>query len=170
MSDSLWPMPKNSPGQNTGVGSLSLLQGIFITQGSNPGLPHYRQILYQLNHREGHKIHSRPSINVDWVGHQSTTQFLRLQHGPVAVPLWSNSSLAAGEERELVTVTGVRWEGLQGDLTVQPPRQMCKCANMQACTAETPCKCQECGKTLTRNPHSFQHGRIHSGGNPWEPE
>ena len=29
-----------SPGQNTGVGSLSLLQGIFPTQGSNPGLPH----------------------------------------------------------------------------------------------------------------------------------
>ena len=39
---SLW----NSPGQNTGVGSLSLLQGIFPTQGSNPGLPHCKQILY----------------------------------------------------------------------------------------------------------------------------
>ena len=32
---SLW----NSPGENTGVGSLSVLQGIFPTQGSNPGLP-----------------------------------------------------------------------------------------------------------------------------------
>ena len=41
----------NSPGQNTGVGSLSLLQGIFLTQGSNPGLPHCRQILYQLSHK-----------------------------------------------------------------------------------------------------------------------
>ena len=41
----------NSPGQNTGVGSLSLLQGIFPTQGSNPGLPHCRQILYQLSHK-----------------------------------------------------------------------------------------------------------------------
>ena len=38
--------PWNSPGQNTGVGSLSLLQGIFPTQGSKPGLPHYRKILY----------------------------------------------------------------------------------------------------------------------------
>ena len=36
--------PWNSPGQNTGVGSRSLLQGIFPTQGSNPGLPHCRQI------------------------------------------------------------------------------------------------------------------------------
>ena len=34
----------------TGVGSLSLLQGVFPTQGSNPGLPHCRQILYQLGH------------------------------------------------------------------------------------------------------------------------
>ena len=42
MSDSLWPHrhPWNSLGQNTGVGSLSLLQGIFPTQGSNPGLLH----------------------------------------------------------------------------------------------------------------------------------
>ena len=39
--------PWNSPGQNTGVGSLSLLQGIFPTQGSNPGLLHCRWILYQ---------------------------------------------------------------------------------------------------------------------------
>ena len=43
--------PWNSPGQNGGVGSLSLLQGIFPTQGSNPGLPHCRRILYQLSHK-----------------------------------------------------------------------------------------------------------------------
>ena len=41
---------RNSPGQDTEVGSLSLLQGIFPTQGSNPGLPHCRWILYQLSH------------------------------------------------------------------------------------------------------------------------
>ena len=51
VSDSLRPDGLNSPGQNTGVGSLSLLQGIFPTQGSNPGLPHWRQILYQLSHQ-----------------------------------------------------------------------------------------------------------------------
>ena len=38
--------PWNSPCQNPGVGSLSLLQGIFPTQGLNPGLPHCRLILY----------------------------------------------------------------------------------------------------------------------------
>ena len=42
--------PWNSSGQNTGVGSRSLLQGIFPTQGSNPGLSHCRRILYQLSH------------------------------------------------------------------------------------------------------------------------
>ena len=55
MSNSLWPhglySPWNPPGQNTGVGSRSLLQGIFPTQGSNPGLWHCRRILYQLNHQ-----------------------------------------------------------------------------------------------------------------------
>ena len=44
--------PWDSLGHNTRVGSLSLLQGIFPTQGSNPGLPYCWQILYQLNHRE----------------------------------------------------------------------------------------------------------------------
>ena len=48
--------PWNSPGQNNGVGSLSLLQGLFPTQGSNPGLPHCRQILYQLSHKGSLRI------------------------------------------------------------------------------------------------------------------
>ena len=55
MSDSLRPhrrySPWNSLGQNTGVGSRSLLQGILPTQESNPGLLHCRQILYQLSHK-----------------------------------------------------------------------------------------------------------------------
>ena len=55
MPDSLQPhglyRPWNSPGQNTGVGSLSLLQGIFPTQGLNPGLQSCRQILYQLSYQ-----------------------------------------------------------------------------------------------------------------------
>ena len=43
--------PWNSPGQNTGVGSLSLLQGVFPTQGLSPGLLHCGRILYQLSHK-----------------------------------------------------------------------------------------------------------------------
>ena len=55
VSNSLWAhelySPWNSLGQNTGVSRLSLLQGIFPTQGSNPGLPHCRRILSQLSHK-----------------------------------------------------------------------------------------------------------------------
>ena len=48
--------PWNSPGQNTGVGSLSLLQMIFPTQGLNPDLPQCRWILYQLSHNGSPRI------------------------------------------------------------------------------------------------------------------
>ena len=55
VSDYLQPhglySPWNSSGQNTVVGSLSLLQGIFPTQGLKQGLPHCRWILYQLSHK-----------------------------------------------------------------------------------------------------------------------
>ena len=54
----------NSPGQNTGVASLSFLQGIFPTQGSNPGLPHCGWILYQLSHK------GSPGI-LEWVAYLS---------------------------------------------------------------------------------------------------
>ena len=54
VSDSLRPhglySPWNFPGQNSGVSSLSLVHGIFPTQGLNPGLSHCRQILYQLSY------------------------------------------------------------------------------------------------------------------------
>ena len=43
--------PWDSPGKNTGVGCHALLQGIFPTQGSNPGLPHCWQILHQLSYQ-----------------------------------------------------------------------------------------------------------------------
>ena len=66
VSDSLWPhelySPLNSPGQNTRVGSLSLLQGIFPSQGLNPGLPHYRHTLYQLSPKGSPRI-------LEWVAY-----------------------------------------------------------------------------------------------------
>ena len=69
MSTSLWShrlnSPWNCPGQNTGVGSLSLLQGIFSTQGLNPGPSHcgrILQILYQLSHKGSSRI-------LEWVAY-----------------------------------------------------------------------------------------------------
>ena len=70
-SDSLWAHGLyslwNSPGQNTGVGSLSLLQGIFPTQGSNPDLLHGRQIPYQLNHKESSTV-------LEWVAYSFSSR------------------------------------------------------------------------------------------------
>ena len=63
VSNSLRPRglysPWKSPGQNTGVGSLSLLQGIFPTQGLNPGPPHCKWILYQLSQKGSPRILER---------------------------------------------------------------------------------------------------------------
>ena len=60
VSNSLRPhglySPWNSPGQNTGEGSLPLLQGIFPTQGSSSGLPRCGQILYQLSQSHGNTL------------------------------------------------------------------------------------------------------------------
>ena len=61
---SLW----NSSDQSTGVGSLSLLQGIFPTQGSNPGPPHWRWILYQLSRKESPRI-------LEWVAYPFSRGF-----------------------------------------------------------------------------------------------
>ena len=71
VSHSLWPhglqparilCPWDSPGKNTGVGCQFHLQGIFPTQGSNPGLPNCRQILYQLSHQGSPRI-------LEWVAY-----------------------------------------------------------------------------------------------------
>ena len=81
MSDSFQPhglhSPWNSLGQNTGVGSFSLLQGIFPTQGLIPGLLHCNQILYRLSH-QGSPLHisrdwmltcESPSYHMAWAAH-----------------------------------------------------------------------------------------------------
>ena len=73
--------PWNSPGQNTGVGSRSLLQEIFPTQGLNPGLPHCRWILYQLSYQVSHDPVSAPhrgiKIPEDTQHSQKNSPFLK---------------------------------------------------------------------------------------------
>ena len=60
-ADSLPAEPQGKP-KNTGVGSLSLLQGIFLTQEWNQGLLHCRRILYQLSHKGSPRI-------LEWVAY-----------------------------------------------------------------------------------------------------
>ena len=78
---------------DTGVGSLFLLQGIFPTQGSNPGLPHCRWILYQLSHKGSPRI-------VEWV----------------AYPFSSGSS----QSRNQTGVSSLQVDSLQTELSGEP--------------------------------------------------
>ena len=92
--------PWNSSGQNTGVGSHSPLQGIFPTKGSNPGLPHCRQILYQLSHQGSPRI-------LEWV----------------AYPFSSGSSQPRDQTRVFCIVGGffpTKLPGSPGRLTIFP--------------------------------------------------
>ena len=79
VSNSLQPhrlySPWNSLWQNTRVGSLSLLQRIFPTQGSNPGLPLCRQICYQLSHK------GSPGI-LEWVAYPFSSRSSRSKNQP----------------------------------------------------------------------------------------
>ena len=59
--------PGYSLGQNTGVGGLSLLQQTFSTWGSNPGLPNYRQTVYQLSHKGSPRI-------LEWVAYSFSSE------------------------------------------------------------------------------------------------
>ena len=89
MSSCLWPhglyRPWESLGQNTGMGSLSLLQGILPTQGSNPGLPHCRRILYQLSHQGS-----------EWVQFSSVQSLSRVR-------LWATPWIAARQASLSIT-------------------------------------------------------------------
>ena len=64
-ADSLPAEPPGKP-KTTGVGSLSLLQGVFLSQGSNPGLPHCGRILYQLSHQGSPRI-------LEWIAFPSSS-------------------------------------------------------------------------------------------------
>ena len=86
MSDSVtpWTRPWNSPGQNTGVGSLSIFQGIFLTQGLNPGLLHCRQILHCLSHQRSTEIYmcTKTNIPIRCFRNDNSRQFLKFYSIP----------------------------------------------------------------------------------------
>ena len=112
MSNSLWPCelrptrllcPWNSPGKNTRMGSSMLLQGIFLTQGSNLHLLHCRQILYYWATREAHKniivnfilmFFSKTFIMFDWAEVIGRTTLL--VHGTYLIFIFHTDHLIDG--------------------------------------------------------------------------
>ena len=123
--------PWNSPGQNTGMGSLSLLQGIFPTQGSNPGLPHCRRILYQLSHKGSPRI-------LEWVAISRGSSWLRK---------WTRVSCIAGgffTNWAIREALQVYWSGLPcpppGDLPIPGIKPRSPALQADALLSETPGK------------------------------
>ena len=84
----------DSPGKNTGVGCHLLLQGIFPTQGLNPGLPHCGWILYCLSHQGSWGDTSR-QIDGELTGRNSP--FFLLQ--PCSLPLAPLLAESSGKSR-----------------------------------------------------------------------
>ena len=99
--------PWDCPGENTGVGCHALLQGIFLTQGSNPGLLHCRWILYRLSHQGSPtstvKVCFISSLNPQINGFLSWHYFI-LSHYfvPFSVPF--AQPLKSQEEGERITL------------------------------------------------------------------
>ena len=134
VSNSLWPhglySPWNSPSQNTGVGSLSLLQGIFPTQGSNPGLPHYGQVLYQLSHLHKETIlNTLPGLS----GKNMRRKRMKCLRATTSNELmfWSNKTSLTfffffrnTEPPFLLTASCVEWDP-ESLLPVSPPHPPC---------------------------------------------
>ena len=129
MSDSLQSYglygPWNSPGQNTGVGSLSLLQWIFPTQESNQGLLHCRWILYQLSYQWPARITTptcprptssafsrKPSQEVKWkIGQMKRHTATRRSHWPIKMTylLWCKSASNVCLETKWYSTPSFSW-------------------------------------------------------------
>ena len=116
MSNSFPPLglysPWNSPGQNTGVGSL-FLQGIFPTQGLNPGIPHCRWILYQLSHKGSPQCREKMGTNFKdrlWSGSHCNQSTLLSRLIRSVIPI-SSKNLEEGDWRHF-GLGGVRQDNL----------------------------------------------------------
>ena len=112
MSDSVWPhrrqstrlpCPWDSPGKNTGVGSLSLFRGIFPTQGLNPGFPHHRWILYQLSHKGSPRKYSKSfklGFNNMWI---ENFKMYKLDYHKIKLPTSAGSLKKYGNSKRTFT-------------------------------------------------------------------
>ena len=112
VSDSLRPhgrdSPWNSPGQNTGVGSRSLHQGIFPTQGLNPGLLHCWRTLYQLSQIPGPTQTNAAQEAIPWKDTEPADRKGGCRSTQDSAPCWDRSIL--GSSRPVFIEGGVPGE------------------------------------------------------------
>ena len=104
--------PLNSPGQDTGVGRLFLLQGIFQIQGSNPGLLHRRRILYQLSHKGSPRM-------LEWVAYPFSNGSSRSRNRTgvscIAGGFFTNWALREALEAVVEFLIWNMWRGWTGE-------------------------------------------------------
>ena len=100
----------NSLGQNTGLDSRSLLQGIFPTQGSNPGLLYCRQILYQLSYQGSPRI-------LEWIAYSFSSRSSQPRDQ-------SQVSCIAGRHFNLWATREVKWLYLELNELIWPNRHL----------------------------------------------
>ena len=103
--------PWNSLGQNTGMGGLSLHQGIFPTQGSNPGLLHGRWILFQLRPQESPRI-------LEWVAYPSSSKSSWSRN-------WTGVSCITGRFFTTWAIKEAQGFIIQGSVQMAPPQSGC---------------------------------------------
>ena len=164
MSDSLRPHvlynPWNSPGCNTGVGSLPLFQGTFPTQGSNPGLLHCRWIIYQLSHQESPRILERAALPIS-VG--SSQPKNRTGVSCIEGEFFTNWAIREDPTREKLRLddSDAYWCGIERtgvdlgddvDVTIDPGKTMCVCGRVSS------------GPALSRDPTVPQRESPRGGG------
>ena len=99
--------PWDSPGENTGVGCHFLLQRIFLTQESNPGLLHYKQILYQLSYegsQQGLVLVLFFKRILKYICYKNKTHHLSVHYLTLSVCLWWCTLKSSGSRYSIVTV------------------------------------------------------------------
>ena len=139
--------PWNSPGQYTGVGSHSLLQGVFPTHGSNPGLLHCRWIIYQLSHKG-----SPPK----WIVVSHFSLPILKDFAKVGLPLWLNGKESACNTWDLGLIHGLGRSPGEGN---GYPLQYSGLGNSMDCTVDAVAKSW---KWLSGFHSYFHLPKVHS--------
>ena len=96
----------DSPGKNTRVGCHFLLQGLFPTQGSNPGLPHFRRILYHLSHQGSPRI-------LEWLAYPFSKESSQTRNWTRSLALQADSLPAELLGKPGAPLSGVKFQFCQ---------------------------------------------------------
>ena len=138
-------IPRGSPGQSTGVGNPPLLQGIFPVQGSNPGLPLCRRILYQLSYTGSPKL-------LQWIAYpfSGRSSEPRNQTGVscIAGEFFTNWAMRRRKSKESFFRPGTSWDYQMytwkaGSLVPQPPSLQTSVENLQRFLANCVHDCED---------------------------